>query len=150
VKANRGLVPIWRSGFLLETASVRHASENSGNELGVVHVAEAGRNIWFLSLKSKSTRVSKALRCSNEFRGIGEIRKATTELVGPGYNFISAMAFGSRREVAIWFRPQAGVKLAVLAAGAEGVANDSPVDVAVKPDTGSTAPAVTGRVVAGS
>ena len=59
---------------LLETASVRHASENSGNEIRVVHVAEPGKHLVLVAGVQVHPAV-KGIAMFIEFRRIGEIRK---------------------------------------------------------------------------
>src|ERR1700686_3981964 len=66
------------------------------------------KNSWFFSLKLMSIRVSKELLCSNSFGESAKLERSepTALVVGLGYKFNSAMAFGSRRPEGIMFRPQ--------------------------------------------
>src|SRR5579862_1995879 len=97
-----------------------------------------------------SNRVSNELRCSNS---AGELAKFENRepFVGVGYRFNSLIALGSSRPAGMIFRPQAAsVKLVVDGAHVPNGSRTNPVAVAGKPETGSTTPAVTARVVAGS
>src|SRR6267143_7023494 len=97
-----------------------------------------------------SSRESKAFRFSLSFGELAKFEK-TLEFVGVGYRFSKLMALASKRPAGRWFRLQAAsVKVVVLAAQVPNGSRTKPVEVAAIPDTGSTTPTVTGRVVAGS
>ena len=49
---------------LLETAAISYATENSGDELGIVHIAEAVKQL-VLFAEVESIRVSNELRLSS-------------------------------------------------------------------------------------
>src|SRR5260370_1500626 len=93
---------------------------------------------------------SKAIRFSVNFGELEEFGKME-ELVGVGNRFRSLRALASKRPAGRWFRLQRErVKLVVLGAQVPKGSRTKPVDAAAIPDTGSTTPVVTGRVVAGS
>src|ERR1700730_5587000 len=95
-------------------------------------------------------RASKAFRFSNSFGEVAKFEKSEP-LVGDGYRFKTLIAFGSSRPAGRMFSPEGpNVKLVVLAAQVPKGSRTKPVLAATKPETGSAAPAVTGRVVAGS
>jgi len=95
-------------------------------------------------------RASKEFLCSKSF---GEFPKLpnTPEVVGFGKRLRSFMASAFNRLNGSMFKLQAAVvKIKVLAAQVPNGSRVNPVLVAVKPLTGSAAPLVTKRVVAGS
>ena len=68
---------------LLETAAVGHATENAGNELRVVHEAEAVEQLVLVAEVEVHPGVKGVAVFAEQFRGIGEIGKSDP-LVGDG------------------------------------------------------------------
>src|SRR5438034_4477701 len=96
-----------------------------------------------------SSRESKALRFSLSFGELAKLEKSFP-LVGPGYKFKRLIALESKRPTGIIFRSPQADMLNVGVPGPQIVLKGSrtnPVVVATRPETGSTAPAVTARVV---
>ena len=112
-----GQYALLREGSLiafLESAAVRDSSKIPGIDCG--SSSRLNRvNIWFLSLKLKSTRVSKELRFS---LSTGEEPKfeVIPVPVGVGYRFNKAMAFASNRLAGSLLRSQAAAVNTTVAA----------------------------------
>ena len=62
---------------LLESTPIRYASEDSGNELRVIHIAEPGEDLILLAEIEVETSV-KSLAQFGEFWRVGEIRASLT------------------------------------------------------------------------